>query len=117
MHTPGQPKLYNPRIANSPCLLPRRRHQRGLSRYFGVTRGTIQNWIANPPRLRDAVAQGPRCSRRQVVRALFERATGFSGKAPALHSTGAKGHTITTTVSYPPDTRPAWFWLRTCQSE
>ena len=59
MPTPGQPNLYNPtycELARDYCLVGATNEV--LADYFGVTRRTIQNWIAAHPDFADAVRKG-----------------------------------------------------------
>src|SRR5260370_27069389 len=65
---------------------------------------------------------GKRSSRQRphdavVVRALFERAKGFSHKVSRTTLYQGKERTITNTVSYPPDTQACMFWLRNRQRQ
>jgi hypothetical protein len=118
MPTPGQPKLYNPaycEFAPDYCLVGATNEV--LADYFGVTRRTIPNWIATHPDFADAVRKGRIVADAKVVHALFERATGFSGKVTRTTRYRGEKHTITTTVSYPPDTQACMFWLRNRQPE
>ena len=118
MTTPGQPTLYKPEyieLAHNYCLLGATNET--LADFFGVTRRTIQNWIAIHPDFADAVRKGRVAADAKVVRALFERATGFSGKVTRTTRYRGEKHTITTTVSYPPNTQACVFWLRNRQSE
>ena len=53
MPTPGQPTLYKPEyceLAHNYCLLGATNEV--LAGFFGVTRRTIQNWIATHPDFR-----------------------------------------------------------------
>ena len=52
-----------------------------------------------------------------VVRALFERAKGFSHEVTRTTLYKGEKHTITNTVSYPPDTQACMFWLRNRQRQ
>ncbi len=118
MPTPEQPKLYNPaycELARDYCLVGATNEV--LADFFGVSRRTIQNWIATHPDFADAVRKGRVAADAKVVRAPFERATGFSGKVTRTTLYRGEKHTITTTVSYPPDTQACVFWLRNRQSE
>ena len=75
MATPGQPTLYKPEygeLAHNYCLLGATNEV--LGDFFGVTRRTIQNWIATHPEFADAVYRGRAVADATVVRALFERA-------------------------------------------
>ncbi len=59
MATPGKPTLYKPEyceLARNYCLLGATNEV--LSDFFGVTRRTIQNWIATHPGFADAVRRG-----------------------------------------------------------
>jgi hypothetical protein len=79
MATPGQPTLYKPEyceLAHNDCLLGAINET--LAGFFGVTRRTVDNWIATHPDFADAVYRGRAAADAVVVRALFERAKGFS---------------------------------------
>jgi hypothetical protein len=57
MATPGQPTLYKPEhceLAHNYCLLGATNEV--LGDFFGVTRRTIQNWIATHPEVVDDMA-------------------------------------------------------------
>jgi hypothetical protein len=59
MATPGQPTSYKPEyceLARNYCLLGATNEV--LSDFFGVTRRTIQNWIATHPDFAKAVRRG-----------------------------------------------------------
>jgi hypothetical protein len=59
MATPGQPTLYKPEyceLAHNYCLLGATNEV--LGDFFGVTRRTIQNWIATHPDFAKAVRRG-----------------------------------------------------------
>ena len=99
MATPGQPELYNPtycELARDYCLVGATNEV--LADYFGVTRRTIQNWIATHPDFADAVRKGRIAADAKVVRALFERATGFNGKVTRTTRYRGEKHTITGTA-------------------
>jgi hypothetical protein len=118
MPTPEQPKLYNPaycELARDYCLVGAT--DEVLADYFGVSRRTIQNWIATHPDFADAVRKGCVAADAKVVRALFERAAGFSGKITRTTRYWGEKHTMTTTVSHPPDTQACMSWLHNRQSE
>jgi len=79
MATPGQPTLYKPEyceLAHNYCLLGATNEV--LGDFFGVTRRTIQNWIATHPDFAEAVRRGRAVADARVVRALFDRAWDFS---------------------------------------
>jgi hypothetical protein len=59
MATPGQPTSYKPEydeLAHNYCLLGATNEV--LAGFFGVTRRTIQNWIATHPDFANAVYRG-----------------------------------------------------------
>jgi hypothetical protein len=118
MPTPGQPKPFNPtycELAGDYCLVGATNEV--LADCFGVSRRTIQNWIATLPNFADAVRKGRIVADAKVVRALFERATGFYGKVTRTTRYRGEKHTITTTICHPPDTQACMFWLRNRQPE
>jgi hypothetical protein len=88
--------------------LPRRRHQRGFGRF-------LRPHPPHHPELDRATH--PDFADARVVRALFERAMGFSGKVTRTTLYRGEKHTITTTVSCPLDTQACVFWLRNRQPE
>jgi hypothetical protein len=116
MATPGQPTLYKPaydELGHNYYLLGATNEV--LAGFFGVTRRTIQNWIATHPDFADTVHRGRAVA--VVVRALFDRAKGFSHKVSRTTLYQGKERTITNTVSYPPDTQACMFWLRNRQRQ
>jgi hypothetical protein len=118
MPTPGQPTLYKSEyneLAHNYCLLGATNEV--LAGFFDVAPRTVDNWIATHPDFADAVRKGRAQADAVVVRALFDRATGFSHKVTRTTLYQGKEHTITNTVSYPPDTQACMFWLRNRQRQ
>jgi hypothetical protein len=118
MPAPGQPTLYRPEyveLAHNYCLLGATNET--LAEFFGVARRTIQNWIATHTDFADAVYRGRAVADGVIVRALFERAKGFSHEVTRTTLWRGEKQTITNTVSYPPDTQACMFWLRNRQPE
>jgi hypothetical protein len=118
MATPGQPTSYKPEhceLAHNYCLLGATNEV--LGDFFGVTSRTIDNWIASHPDFADAVRRGRAVADAVVVRALFDRAKGFSHEVSRTTLYQGKERTITNTVSYPPDTQACMFWLRNRQRQ
>ena len=118
MPSPGQPTLYKTEyceLAHNYCLLGATNET--LGEFFGVTRRTIQNWIAAHPAFADAVYKGRAVADGVIVRALFERAKGFSHQVTRTTLYRGDKQTVTNTVSYPPDTQACMFWLRNRQPE
>ena len=52
-----------------------------------------------------------------IVRALFDRAKGYSHEVSRTTLYRGKEQTVTNTASYPPDTQARLFWLRNRQRE
>jgi hypothetical protein len=74
MATPGQPTSYKPEyieLAHNYCLLGATNEV--LAGFFGVTRRTIQNWIATHPDFANAVYRG-RAAAAPAVSATRSRA-------------------------------------------
>ena len=118
MPTPGQPQTFNPtycELAREYCLVGATNEV--LGDFFGVTSRTIDNWIATHPDFADAVYRGRAVADAVVVRALFERAKGFSHQVSRTTLYRGKEQTVTNTVSYPPDTQACMFWLRNRQRQ
>jgi hypothetical protein len=112
----GRPTAYKPEyceLAHNYCLLGATAEE--LADFFGVTRGTINNWIATHPDFADAVKRGRAVADAKVVRALFERACGFSHQVSRTTLYQGVERAINNTVSYPPDTQACMFWLRNRQ--
>jgi hypothetical protein len=63
------------------------------------------------------VRRGRAVADARVVRALFDRACGFSHKVTRTKLYQGEERTITNTVSYPPDTQACMFWLRNRQRQ
>jgi hypothetical protein len=118
MPTPGQPTLYKPEyceLAHNYCLLGATNEV--LANFFGVAPRTVDNWIATHADFADAVRKGRAVADAVVVRALFERAKGFSHEVTRTTLYQGEERTVTNTVSYPPDTQACMFWLRNRQRD
>ena len=118
MSAPGRPTDYKPEyceLGRNYCLLGATNEV--LAGFFGVTRRTIQNWIATHPDFADAIHKGRVVADARVARALFERARGFSHQVTRTTLYQGEERTITNTVSYPPDTQACMFWLRNRQRQ
>lgn len=113
MNAPGQPTRYKAEyreLARKYCLLGATNEE--LGGFFGVTRRTIDNWIANVPEFTAAVRKGRALADARVARCLYERAVGYEHtvKRTVLHQ--GKEWTLTDVVHLPPDIKACIFWLR-----
>ena len=118
MNGPGRPTLYKTEyreLAHNYCLLGATNE--ALGNFFGVSRRTIDNWIAEYPEFAAAVHEGRAAADARVVRALYERAVGYRCETArtVLHDGGEK--VLTNVVRYPPDTSACIFWLRNRQRQ
>jgi hypothetical protein len=107
MSTPGQSKLDNPaycELARDYCLVGATNEV--LADFFGVTRRTIQNWMATHRDFADAVREGRVAADAKVGRALFERATGFSEDDQMAMLDVASGACAMRPVSWSPGLHP-----------
>src|SRR5260370_17262774 len=105
MATPGQPTSYKSEhceLAHNYCLLGATNEV--LGDFFGVTSRTIDNWIATHPDFADALHRGRAVADARVVRALFDRACGFSHQVSRTTRYRRQAHTVPNTASYPPAT-------------
>ena len=118
MRTPGQPTLYKPEyceLAHNYCLLGATNEV--LANFFDVAPRTVDNWIATHPDFANSVYRGRAVADAVIVRALFERAKGFSHQVTRTTLYQGEERTVTNTVSYPPDTTACMFWLRNRQRQ
>ena len=116
MPTAGQPTLYKPDYciqALNYCLLGATNEH--LAEFFGVTRRTIDNWIAAHPHFANAVHAGRVVADMRVARCLYERAVGFEQKVERTVLHQGKESVLKNVVNHPPDTRACIFWLRNRQ--
>ena len=97
-------------LAHNYCLLGATNEV--LANFFDVAPRTVDNWIATHPDFADAVYRGRAIADAVIVRALFERAKGFSHQVTRTTLYQGEERTVTNTVSYPPDTTACMFWLR-----
>src|SRR5260370_3115433 len=115
---PGQPTSYKPEyceLAHNYCLLGATNEV--LAGFFDVAPRTVDNWIATHPDFADAARKGRAAADAVVVRALFDRAKGFSHQVTRTTLYQGKEHAITNTVSYSLDTQACMFWLRNRQRQ
>jgi len=79
MATPGQPTSYKPEqceLAHNYCLLGAANEV--LAGSFGAAPRAVENWIATHSDFADAVQKDRAVADATVIRALFDRAKGFS---------------------------------------
>ena len=79
---------------------------------FNVATKTIDNWKDKYPGFLRSLKAGKEIADNQVVRSLFQRATGYSH--PDVHISNHKGDITVTPIikHYAPDTTACIFWLK-----
>lgn len=83
-----------------------------LADFFGVSKTSVDNWIAGKPAFREAVLDGRQRADARVAESLFQRAVGYSH--PDTHITSYRSEITETPITkhYPPDTIACTFWLK-----
>ena len=114
----GRPTAYKPEnaeIARNACMMGATNET--LAARFGVSRRTIDSWIATTPEFSSAIKQGREGANEAVVSALFARATGMEQKMTKVFCHRGQPVTADYTVHLPPDVRACIFWLRNRRPE
>ena len=78
---------------------------------LGIAKSTLNNYKKKYPEFFESLKRGKEVADEKVVRALFNRATGYSH--PDVHVSNYQGVVTVTKIikHYPPDTGAAIFWL------
>lgn len=90
---------------------------------MGVSRATVNRWIADNPEFKEAVNQGRDSADAKVERSLYQRATGYTYKerkiVNVLDSNGKPipARIETTEKHVPPDTTAQIYWLKNRQRD
>lgn len=113
MNPNGRPTAFRPDFceqAHQHCLLGATNED--LALLFGVTRRTVDNWLAVHPDFARAVERGRLVADAKVAGGLFARATGFERKVKRTALYRGEPKDFETNVYFPPDTQACIFWLR-----
>lgn len=111
--TVGRPTAYQPEFAkNAYAACVGGATNASLAAQLGVSRSTIDSWIAKRPDFSDAVKAGRAAADHDVVSALYARAVGRPHTATRVFLHDGKPVTVEYTVEPPPDVRACIFWLR-----
>jgi len=117
-HAGGAPSKYKEEYAEQAaklCLLGAT--DKKLADFFEVSEATINNWKRDYPKFLESIKESKVLSDSEVVKSLYERATGYTH--PEIHISNYQG-TITKTETvkhYPPDSTAMIFWLKNRQPE
>lgn len=79
---------------------------------LGVTPQTLRNWMRERKQLFCGLEAAKAQKDERVVRALFERATGYKAKATKIMVVDGQVRKVPYKEQYPPDTAAAIFWLK-----
>jgi len=82
-----------------------------------VCEATINNWKLQHPEFLESLNEGKAISDEKVVRALYERATGYSHPENKINVSEGEVIVTPTTKHYPPDATSAIFWLKNRQPD
>ena len=79
---------------------------------IGVTEQTINNWKLRNADFFESLKENKKIADAQVVKSLFERATGYSHEEDKIFNDNGKPLIVPTVKHYAPDTTAAIFWLK-----
>lgn len=88
-----------------------------LGKFFGVSKRSIDKWIAEKPSFGDAVKQGKDYADARMAESLYQRGLGYSHKAINFSTVGGKVVETEYVKHHPPETAAGIFWLKNRQSQ
>lgn len=116
--SPGRPTKYDERFCRLALDLARLGLTNAqMAKSFGVTTSTFSLWLATHEPFSDAIKEGREVADANVVRALYERACGYSHPAVKIMQYEGDPVTVNYTEHYPPDPVSCIFWLRNRRPE
>jgi hypothetical protein len=86
-----------------------------LAKHLGVSLRLVEQWISEKPEFSAALKKGKQGADVNVVRSLYERATGYEHKAVKMFLHRGKVIVQEYIERYPPDTAAAFIWLKNRQ--
>lgn len=116
----GRPSLYDderhPRRAYRLALLYNMDNE-AIAESLGIPIGTLNRWISQHRRFRNAIKRGREGTDKRVVRSLYERAVGYSHKAEKIFYNSRTGmvERVEYIEHYPPSERAIEMWLHNRQ--
>lgn len=111
----GQPSKFE---QNKDLLLKLAKHgltDKQMADIVGVTEQTINNWKKKDSDFFESLKEVKTIADSRVVRALFERATGYSHPEEKIFNDNGTPMVVPTVKHYAPDTTAAIFWLKNRQ--
>lgn len=112
----GRPTKYNedyPKKAYKLCLLGATDEK--LADFFEVDVSTVNKWKLDYPEFSESIKNGKDIADTNVVRSLYERATGYEHPEEKVFCSDGVIVTHDTKKHYPPDTTAMIFWLKNRQ--
>lgn len=112
----GRKSKYNPDIdITAEGLCKQGYTDEQIAVFFGVDKGTINNWKQQFPLFFNSLKTGKQVADSRVEASLFQRAIGYS--VPDVHVSSYEGEITVTPIikHYPPDTTAQIFWLKNRQ--
>jgi hypothetical protein len=109
----GRPTVYRPEyaeMARNACAIGATNAT--LAERFGVSRTTIDNWIARIPDFSNAVKRGREIADAAVVSALYARAKGMERKLTKVFCHEGRPVVLDYTEQVLPNVSACMFWLR-----
>ena len=89
-----------------------------MAAVFGIKPAQLKKWKKFYPSFAEAIEEGRTLADAKVVKALFEKATGYAHPETKVHfDKFGDVHTFNVTKHYAPDTRAAEFWLTNRQKQ
>ena len=117
-HAGGRPTDYREGFAEQAgklCLMGAT--DKTLADFFGVVEATINNWKHDHPEFLESIKESKVLKDSEVVKSLYERATGYSHPEDKIFYDSKTGKIVKekTTKHYPPDSTAMIFWLKNIQ--
>jgi hypothetical protein len=82
-----------------------------IGAFYGVSEVTINNWKSDQE-FSLALKKGKKIADQKVVKALFQRATGYETNVDKIFQYEGKPVVVPTIEKYPPDPTSIIFWLK-----
>ena len=110
----GAPTKYKPEYAEIAAKLCQKlaATDRQLADYFEVSYQTLNSWKAEHPEFLDSLRQNKEVADENVVKSLYQRATGYDVVTPKIIGDGIEVEEI---KHYPADPTSMIFWLKNRQ--
>jgi hypothetical protein len=116
--TAGRPTGFKPEYIEQATKLCRLgATDKDLADFFEVCESTIDNWKNAHPEFLGSIKEAKAEADSRVIRALFERATGYSHPEDKIFNHNGEALVVPTTKHYPPDPTSAIFWLKNRQPD